>query len=104
MPLPEWLIERGIGESRYALVDDGEILEARIALDGLLRAGDVITARLKQTAKPALAVAGMTEFLLPRGAPGVTEGAGTTIASRSTYNTSLTSTNSPGVIRNCLDV
>jgi hypothetical protein len=78
--LPEWLIERGIGESRYALVDDGEILEARIALDGLLRAGDVITARLKQTAKPALAVAGMTEFLLPRGAPGVTEGAALNIA------------------------
>jgi hypothetical protein len=74
MILPEWLIERGIGETRYALVDDGEIVEARIALDGQIRAGSVIAARLKQVAKPTVAVAGDTEFLLPRGAPGVTEG------------------------------
>jgi hypothetical protein len=79
MPLPEWLTERGIGESRYALVADGEILEARIELDGQLRAGRVITAQLKQSAKPALAAAGMTEFLLPRGAPGVTDGAAVNI-------------------------
>jgi len=73
--LPEWLIERGIGETRYALVGDREILEARIELDNQMRAGTVIAARLRQTAKPAIAIAGDVEFLLPRGAPGVSEGA-----------------------------
>ena len=37
--LPEWLIERGIGETRAALVEDGEIVEARIVLDGIMPAG-----------------------------------------------------------------
>ena len=73
--MPEWWIERGIGETRFALVDDREILEARIELDGQMRAGSVITARLKQTAKPTIAIAGYLEFLLPRGAPGVSAGA-----------------------------
>ena len=72
--MPEWLIERGIGESRCALVEDGEIVEARIELDGQMRAGTVIAARLKQTSKPAIAIVGNVEFLLPRGAPGVSEG------------------------------
>src|SRR6185503_13321455 len=60
---------------RYARVESGEILEARIELDGATRAGSVIAARLKQSAGPTIAVAGGTEYLLPRGAPGVTEGA-----------------------------
>ena len=30
MRLPEWLIERGIGETRAALVRDGRIIEARL--------------------------------------------------------------------------
>lgn len=73
--MPEWLIEPGIGETRYALVDGGEIIETQIALDGQIRSGSVIAARLKRTAKPAVAIAGDTEFLLPRGASGVTEAA-----------------------------
>jgi len=73
--LPEWLGERGIGETRYALVENDEIIEARIELDGQLRAGQIVAAKLKQIAKPVVAVADGTEFLLPRGAPGVTEGA-----------------------------
>jgi ribonuclease G len=73
--LPEWLIERGIGETRFALVDGGEIIEAQIALDGQIRAGSIIAARLKQAARPTVVAAADTEFLLPRGAPGVTEGA-----------------------------
>ena len=32
--LPEWLVERGIGENRSALVEDGEIVEARVELEG----------------------------------------------------------------------
>jgi len=77
--LPEWLIERGIGETRYARVDDGEIIEARVELDGQVRAGCILAARLRQAARPVVATAGDTEFLLPRGAPGVTEGATLTI-------------------------
>ena len=75
--MPEWLIERGIGETRYALVEDGEIVEARIELDGIVRAGNIISARLVSArARNALARDGHgIEYLLPAGAPGVTEGA-----------------------------
>ena len=77
--MPEWLIERGIGETRAVRLEDGEILEARIDLDGVTRAGSVIAARLKQATKPAIALAGKVEYLLPRGAPGTSEGASITI-------------------------
>lgn len=77
--MPEWLVERGIGETRYALVEDGEIIEARIQLDGVTPAGSVISAKLTSVgAKGRNAAAtdehGM-EYLLPRGAERVTEGA-----------------------------
>jgi ribonuclease G len=81
--LPEWLIERGIGETRAALVDGGEIVEARIELDGTTRAGSIIAARLTSNGTNGRnAVArdeGGVEYLLPRGAPAVTEGAALTI-------------------------
>lgn len=77
--MPEWLIERGIGETRAALVHDGEIIEARIRLDGALLAGSVISARLIDigiNGRNALAVGeDGIEYLLPRGAPGVARGA-----------------------------
>jgi hypothetical protein len=74
--LADWLIERGIGETRAALVEDGAIVEARIELDGLVRAGSVIAARLLSTGRNAIARDGAgSEYLLPRGAPGLTEGA-----------------------------
>jgi hypothetical protein len=77
--LPEWLIERGTAEIRAALVDDGEIIEARIQLEGSTLAGSVISARLVDTGingRNAVAVTeGGIEYLLPRGAPGVTDGA-----------------------------
>lgn len=75
--MPEWWIECGIGETRAALVDNGEIIEARIELEGVRRAGSVIAARLI-VAGPRNAVARDergAEYLLPRGAAGVTEGA-----------------------------
>ena len=71
----EWLIERGIGETRAALVDDGRIIEARILRDDIIPAGTVLEARLKSVGRNAVAVADGTEYLLPKGAPGVTEGA-----------------------------
>ena len=81
--MPEWLIERGIGEARAALLDTGGIVEARIELDGTTRAGSIIAARLMSNGTNGRnAVArdeGGTEYLLPRGAPGVSEGAALTI-------------------------
>lgn len=75
--MPEWLIERGIGETRAALVEDGEIIEARIQLGEIARAGSVIAARLVGTGPNGGAIARDnhgTEFLLPKGAPGIAEG------------------------------
>jgi hypothetical protein len=81
--LPEWLIERGIGETRSLLVDDGKIVEARIGLTGAIAAGTVLKARLTNVGtnrRNAVAVGeGGAEFLLPNGAPKVTEGAIITI-------------------------
>ena len=83
MTSPEWLIERGIGEDRAVLVEAGEIVEARIALDGLTPAGSVIAARLANVGingRNAVAIGeGGIEFLLPRGAPGVAQGGTLTI-------------------------
>ena len=75
--MPEWLVERGIGETRFALLQDGEIVEARVEIDGIPRAGSVIAARVvTAAARNAVARDGdKGEYLLPRGAPGVTEGA-----------------------------
>jgi len=83
MRLPEWLTERGIGETRAVLVEDGEIVEARIELDGTTPAGSVVTARLVNVGhdgRNAIAVAeGGSEYLLPRGAAGATQGQTITI-------------------------
>jgi hypothetical protein len=77
--LPEWLVERGIGETRYALVQHDAIVEARIALDGTVAAGRILAARLTSTGTNGRnAIARGKQggaYLLPRGAPGVTEGA-----------------------------
>jgi ribonuclease G len=81
--LPEWLIERGIGETRAVLVEKAEIIEARITLEGAVPAGSLIKARLVSigiNGRNAIAVAeGGVEYLLPRGAPGVSQGATLTI-------------------------
>jgi ribonuclease G len=83
MTSPEWLIERGIGETRAALVENGEIVEARIELDGAISAGSVIAARLADVGtngRNAIAIGeGGIEYLLARGAPGTTQGATLTI-------------------------
>jgi hypothetical protein len=72
--LPEWLVERGIGETRAALVDNGEIIEARVRRDGVISAGTISEAKLVAVA-PRVAVEAAGEmFLLPRGVSGVSEG------------------------------
>jgi len=77
--LPEWIIERGIGETRAALVEDGEIVEARVRRDGVIPAGTVLEARLVAVAPRVTVEAGGETFLLPRGVSGISEGRTLTI-------------------------
>lgn len=73
--MPDWLVERGIGEARAVRVEAGEIAEARVFLEGIAPAGTVLEARLSGVGMPAIAEAQMTEYMLPSGAPGITQGA-----------------------------
>lgn len=73
--MPEWLIERGIGETRAVLVEGGRIIEARILREGVIPAGTILEAKLKSVGRNAVAVADGAEYLLPKGAHGVTQGA-----------------------------
>ena len=77
--MAEWLIERGIGETRAVLVEGGAILEARIELEGVTPAGTVLGARLVsvgETGRNAVARDDQgTEYLLPQAPGGVTQGA-----------------------------
>ena len=72
--MPEWVIERGIGETRAALVEDGEIIEARVRRDGIIPAGTVLEARLVAVAPRVTVEAKGETFLLPRGVTGISEG------------------------------
>ncbi|HET9459887.1 MAG TPA: ribonuclease [Sphingomicrobium sp.] len=72
--MPDWLIERGIGETRAVRIEQDEIVEAQILLDGVTAAGTVLEARLRQAGTPAIAEAKGQEFLLPKGARGHAEG------------------------------
>jgi hypothetical protein len=72
--LPEWLIERGIGETRAALIEDGEIIEARVRRDGIIPTGTIVEARLATVAPRVTVEADGETFLLPRGVSGVSEG------------------------------
>ena len=76
--MAEWLIERGIGETRAALIEDGAIVEARIELDGITPAGTILAARLVdvgQVGRNAVARdASGTEYLLANGPSGTTQG------------------------------
>lgn len=50
--MAEWLYEAGIGETRAALVEDGEIIEARVERDGDgPRIGAVVAARLVEAGR-----------------------------------------------------
>jgi ribonuclease G len=81
--MPEWMVERGIGETRAVLVDDGAIVEARIELDGTIPAGSIVAARLVEAGIDGRNATAMsadgTLYLLPRGAAGSPEGASVNI-------------------------
>jgi hypothetical protein len=72
--LPEWLIERGIGETRAVRIEGGEIVEARISLGEILPAGTVLEGRLREGRIPAIVEADEAEYILPAGAPGIPQG------------------------------
>ena len=72
--MPEWVIEDGIGETRAALVDGDEIVEARVRRDGITPAGTILDASLVAVAPRVTVEAEGERFLLPRGVTGVTEG------------------------------
>ncbi len=76
--MPEWLIEHGIGETRAALLEDGQIIEARIELEGSIPAGSIVEGRLTSIGKDgANALArdeSGIEYILPKGAGRWVEG------------------------------
>jgi hypothetical protein len=72
--LPDWLIEHGIGECRAVRIAGGEIVAARIFLEGVVPAGSILEARLARSGKPAIAVADGRDYVLRDGAPAATEG------------------------------
>lgn len=73
--MPKWVRERGIGETRLALLDGDLILAARIEPEGLLSAGTIVEARLKTVAPRAIAaIEDGSEVLLKARPPGVSEG------------------------------
>ncbi|NUT01328.1 MAG: ribonuclease, partial [Sphingomonas sp.] len=77
--MPDWLIERGIGETRAVRVEHGEIVEARLFLDGIARAGERLQGRLARASVPSIVEVEGQEYLLPKGAMGGTQGASVTI-------------------------
>ena len=68
------MIETGIGETRAALIDDSEIVEARVRRDGVTPAGAILEAKLVAVAPRVTVEAGGEQFLLPRGVSGISEG------------------------------
>ncbi len=49
--MPEWLVEKGIGETRAALVESARIVESRIEVEGTVPAGTILEARLVDTGR-----------------------------------------------------
>ncbi len=56
------------------LVENNEIVEARVRLQGIARAGSGRQVVVRSAGTPAIAADGAQEYLLPKGAPGATEG------------------------------
>ena len=76
--MAEWLYENGIGENRAALIEDGEIVLARIELPGQgPRVGAIVEARLVEKGKrmARVALSDGTEAMLATPPAGVTQGA-----------------------------
>ena len=72
--MTDWRLERGIGETRAARIEQGEIVEARVIRDGVTPAGTILEAKLVAIAPRVVVEAGGEQFLLPRGVSGISEG------------------------------
>jgi hypothetical protein len=72
--LPDWLIEEGIGETRAALIENGEIIEARVRREGVTPAGTVLDAQMVAIAPLVTVEAGGEQFLMPHRVSGISEG------------------------------
>lgn len=72
--MPEWIVEAGIGETRAALVEQGEIVEARVRRDHVTPAGTILEAKLVAIAPRVTVEAAGEHFLLPHGVSGISEG------------------------------
>lgn len=68
------MIEEGIGETRAALIESGEIVEARVRREGVTPAGTILDAQLVAVAPRVMVEAGGEQFLMPRGVSGSSEG------------------------------
>jgi len=68
------VIEEGIGETRAALIEDGEIVEARVRREGVTPAGTILEAQLVAVAPRVMVEGGGEQFLMPRGVSGISEG------------------------------
>lgn len=75
--MPEWLYEEGIGENRAILVDADEIVEAAVELPDALRAGAVVSGRLREIVMPdrrGWVEASAGDILIPAVPTGLTQG------------------------------
>ncbi len=72
--MPEWITEFGIGETRAALVENGDIVEARVRRAGVTPAGTILEATLVAIAPRVTVAAQGEQFLLPHGVSGISEG------------------------------
>ena len=72
--MPDWVVERGIGETRFARIENGEIAEARVLLDGIVPAGTELAGRLERSGMQLFVTVDGQQYLLPNGAPGVSDG------------------------------
>lgn len=80
---PQWLIEQGIGETRWLLVQGDNVLAARLQWPGELTAGQTVTGQLVSKAKGAkrglARIEGGREVLVDHLPPQLTEGASVTV-------------------------
>lgn len=76
--MAEWLVEEGIGETRYLLVENGEAIAAKLHWPGEVRAGETVGAKLVSKASGARRGVALTssgrEVLLDRLPAEVAEG------------------------------
>lgn len=78
--MPEWVREKGIGETRFALLEGTSILSARIEPDGMLAAGARVEGRLRLVGEKAVAqLPGGEELLLASRPRGISEGRAITV-------------------------